>query len=57
MAGVGSGSSDENGYILDVGLRGPIGEAAEYLIAVIQSDSGISATGLGVRERYHSGET
>ena len=57
IAGVGSGSSDENGYILDVGLRGLMGEAAEYSIAIIQSDFGSSATGFRVGGRYHFGET
>ncbi len=57
IAGVGSGSFDENGYILDVGLRGLMGEAAEYSTAIIQSDFGSSATGIRVGGRYHFGET
>ena len=57
FAGVGSGSSDENGYILDAGLRGLIGKAAEYSLAVLLSDFGMSATGLRVCGRYNFGET
>ena len=57
IAGVGSGSSDENGYILDAGLRGLIGKAAEYSLAVLLSDFGMSATGLRVCGRYHFSET
>ena len=53
-------SSDGNGYMLDVGLRGLVGEAAEYSIAIIHSDGfsgGASATGFRVGGRYHVGET
>ncbi len=53
-------SSDGNGYMLDVGLRGLMGEAAEYSIAIIHSDGfsgGASATGFRVGGRYHVGET
>ena len=46
IAGVGSGSFDENSYIIDVGLRGLIGKATEYSIAVLLSDFGMNATGL-----------
>lgn len=57
VARVGSSSSDDNGYILDVGFRGLMGEAAEYSIAILQSDISSSATGFRVGGRYHFGET
>jgi hypothetical protein len=45
--------------MLDVGLRGLMGEAAEYSIAIIHSDGfiGDSVTGFRVGGRYHVGET
>lgn len=50
-------SDDDSGYIVDIGLRGLIGDAAEYSFAVIQSDVGGSETGFRVGGRYHFGDS
>lgn len=50
-------SEDDSGYIVDIGLRGLIGDAAEYSFAVIQSDVGGSETGFRVGGRYHFGDS
>lgn len=50
-------SDDESGYILDLGIRGLVGDAAEYSFAIIQSDVSESDTGFRVGGRYHFGDS
>lgn len=48
---------DDSGYIVDIGLRGLIGDVAEYSFAVIQSDVAESDTGFRLGGRYHFGDS
>jgi hypothetical protein len=46
-------SGDDNGYIVDLGVRGLLNDSLEYSVALVQSDIGESETGFRVGGRYH----
>ena len=54
---LGSFSEDHSGYILDLGVRGLVGDVAEYSFAIIQSDVIESDTGFRLGGRYHFGDS
>ncbi len=50
---VGSISADDDGYIIELGVRGLATDSVEYNVAIVQSDIGGSETGFRVGGRYH----
>jgi hypothetical protein len=50
-------SQQETGYVLDMGIRGLVGDAAEYSFAIIQSDVFESDTGFRLGGRFPFGNS